>query len=163
MTILPNDYYTTASTLPRPVVCEPMDEDWKARCREQWWGPGSKHPFPEGWRRETEHRAVMVRCLSFGGEAVCMHEEDPDIMGIFTKGVFIYGDNATLTQMRTNNCHENVLVLLESNPRRYAPMTGYALSEDGVWRSHSWLVDIRTDALVETTKRRTAYFGFTKV
>ena len=163
MTVLPNDYHTTASTLPHPVVCTPMDEAWKDRCREKWWGPGSKLPFPDDWKREAEHRGVMDRCLSFGGETVCMPNEDPDIMEIFTKGVFIYGDNATLIEMQASNCHENVMVLFEANPSRYAPMTGYALSDDGVWRSHSWLVDLSTGTLVETTKSRTSYFGFTKV
>lgn len=35
--------------------------------------------------------------------------------------------------------------------------TGYGLSDDGVWRSHSWVMC--HDALHETTEARIAYFG----
>ena len=40
--------------------------------------------------------------------------------------------------------------------------TGYALSKDGMWRQHSWLVlrKCRSYKIVETTEKREAYFGF---
>jgi hypothetical protein len=37
--------------------------------------------------------------------------------------------------------------------------TGYALSKDGIWRSHSWCFDRKTYRVVETTKKRVAYHG----
>ena len=39
--------------------------------------------------------------------------------------------------------------------------TGYALSEDGLWRCHSWVVQpmARTVRVWETTVKRVAYFG----
>src|SRR5258708_7764341 len=37
-------------------------------------------------------------------------------------------------------------------------VNGYALSKDGLWRQHSWLVTPE-GGLVETTVRRAAYFG----
>ena len=36
-------------------------------------------------------------------------------------------------------------------------MTGYALSDDGLWRSHSWVVT--DEVLYETTVARELYFG----
>ena len=38
---------------------------------------------------------------------------------------------------------------------------GYALSEDGLWRCHSWVVQpmARTVRVWETTVKRVAYFG----
>jgi hypothetical protein len=35
--------------------------------------------------------------------------------------------------------------------------TGYALSDDGLWRQHSW--DVLRDGILETTKARQKYFG----
>lgn len=39
-------------------------------------------------------------------------------------------------------------------------MTGYALSDDGIWRAHSWGVDLTTGDTIETTDARWLYFGF---
>ena len=37
-------------------------------------------------------------------------------------------------------------------------MTGYALSDDGLWRQHSWGL-LTDDRVVETTVARLRYFG----
>ena len=45
-------------------------------------------------------------------------------------------------------------------------MTGYALSDDGMWRQHSWCICdageeyIEDSIIIETTEKRLAYFGF---
>ena len=42
-------------------------------------------------------------------------------------------------------------------------MTGYALSADGIWRQHSWLVAFDNEDypyIVETTEERISYYGF---
>ena len=40
-------------------------------------------------------------------------------------------------------------------------MTGYALSDDGLWRQHSWLIAKpgRRWTVIETTCRRLLYYG----
>lgn len=40
--------------------------------------------------------------------------------------------------------------------------TGYALSEDGMWRQHSWIIwhKARSNQIIETTVPRILYFGF---
>ncbi|MEU7909030.1 hypothetical protein [Actinoplanes sp. NPDC049118] len=54
-------------------------------------------------------------------------------------------------------CHGNVAALWIDGALASIG-TGYALSEDQLWRQHSWGVD--TDgALVETTEERRAYVG----
>ena len=37
-------------------------------------------------------------------------------------------------------------------------MTGYALSESGIWHQHSWLMN--KDKIIETTVNRSKYFGY---
>jgi hypothetical protein len=55
-----------------------------------------------------------------------------------------------------------VALLYARNPRRFRIVTGYALSDDGLWRQHSWLHDtagFRRRHTIETTERRIRYFG----
>jgi hypothetical protein len=56
-----------------------------------------------------------------------------------------------------NCCHGNAADLWARDPEKYQLVTGYALSDDGLWRSHSWVVDDRH--LYETTCRCERYFG----
>lgn len=70
-----------------------------------------------------------------------------------------------------SQCHTNSAMLWEANKSRtlegpyreeLALATGYAMSEDGLWRQHSWCV-LRTPArvkVVETTVPKVAYYGF---
>ena len=57
-----------------------------------------------------------------------------------------------------SQCHVNTAHLwLEGRVQGIA--TGYALSDDGLWRQHSWGLDDH-GRIVETTEERIAYFGF---
>ncbi len=60
--------------------------------------------------------------------------------------------------MARNGCHQNVASLWKSPKRGIIGVaTGYALSEDGLWRQHSW--GLLRDGVLETTERRDKYFG----
>ena len=64
----------------------------------------------------------------------------------------------TLKEMRSSMCHQNVAAVWKS--RRFGIIgvaTGYALSEDGLWRQHSW--GLLRDGVLETTEARLNYFG----
>ena len=66
-------------------------------------------------------------------------------------------DELRFVEMASNECHANSMVLAcAEDDLRYA--TGYALSGDGVWRSHSWAVD-QHGKVVESTVPRQLYFG----
>ena len=63
-----------------------------------------------------------------------------------------------LKQLKSSMCHQNVAAIWKS--RKFgivAVATGYALSEDGLWRQHSW--GILRDGVLETTEARVKYFG----
>jgi hypothetical protein len=45
---------------------------------------------------------------------------------------------------------------LES-PERFQIVTGYALSDDGLWRRHTWALE--GERVIETTEPRVLYFG----
>jgi hypothetical protein len=55
--------------------------------------------------------------------------------------------------------HDNAFAFWEKKPERYMVVTGYGLSKDGIWRPHSWCIDRKTGKIIETTERRTKYFG----
>jgi hypothetical protein len=58
---------------------------------------------------------------------------------------------------RPSDCHGNVGRLWIRRKGRIEIATGYALSDDGLWRSHSW--GFEADHVIETTEARELYFG----
>ncbi len=56
-------------------------------------------------------------------------------------------------------CHDNVIAKWKKNKKRYTMVTGYGLSNDGLWRQHSWLIDTKNTILLETTVARILYYG----
>lgn len=148
--------YSSPNELPRKLDIEPMDKDWKARIADLRWSRAYANRLPVESRH---HEDLAVLLLSYGGEEVCMpYDVIQDEDRILTEGVFIYGDNADLIQMTANNCHENSARLCASSTGDLKVMTGFALSDDGMWREHSWVVG--EDKIIETTELREAYFGF---
>ena len=59
----------------------------------------------------------------------------------------------------TDRCNFRCVYCRSADPENYVVMTGYGLSRDGIWRPHSWCVDRKTGKIIETTERRTKYFG----
>lgn len=60
------------------------------------------------------------------------------------------------TQNSLNECHRNSARLWSEDKGKI--ITGYALSDDGIWRQHSWID--AGDYLIETTDSRVLYFGY---
>jgi hypothetical protein len=67
------------------------------------------------------------------------------------------GQLARLEEMEDSNCHVNTAVLFKQGSGLIA--SGFALSEDGLWREHSWLLD-HAGGLIETTVLRIFYHGY---
>jgi hypothetical protein len=61
-----------------------------------------------------------------------------------------------------HECHANA-AFWEQNRGQFpvAIVSGYALSEEGLWRQHSWLIakPYRRWTVIETTVRRVLYYG----
>jgi hypothetical protein len=56
-------------------------------------------------------------------------------------------------------CHPNAAMMFVRSRRRVRIASGYALSADGLWRQHSWGVDVEDGRIIETTERRLRYYG----
>ena len=74
-----------------------------------------------------------------------------------TLSVFLDAKDAVFEEGEAGECHENAHKLMYSDNAALVG-TGWALSEDGLWRQHSWAHRV-DGTLLETTEARIAYFG----
>jgi hypothetical protein len=103
--------------------------------------------------RMTQLRAVL---LAQGGEDIVARYE-PDLETLLARGRLMTSP-VTYRPMEESSCHGNVSRLwLDKALGITAIATGYGLSDDALWRQHSWAV--LEDGLLETTKMRVLYFG----
>lgn len=94
-------------------------------------------------------------------EEVCMTAYDEDAVKTLSRGQFFYG-SSYMRKGQPSQCHANSAYLWDANRGHCSIATGYALSEDGLWRCHSWVVQprSRTMRVWEMTVKRVVYFGF---
>jgi hypothetical protein len=103
-------------------------------------------------------RPIYDKLLSFGGDDVSIPVASEKEIGLLQsdKCRFFSGESVSV-RGDPNMCHRNVAVLWKSNPDMVI-YSGYALSDDGVWRQHSWGFDDGT--VIETCVKRKKYFGY---
>lgn len=136
-----------------------MDTDRKADCKES----STLEDMKKMYLSMDNHLFVLrQKLLTFAGEAVCFPPCEEDLDNILSYGQFWAGGNAKLMRGEPSQCHVNSANLWEQNKEATRICTGYALSEDGIWRQHSWLVwhKPRSNQIIETTAKRIAYYGF---
>jgi hypothetical protein len=108
--------------------------------------------------QQPELKRLKRLLLRLGGEfLVAPQKPDQDIPMLLEQG-FLTSGPTTLKVMKSSSCHQNVASVWTK--RKFGIVgiaTGYALSNDGLWRQHSW--GILRDGVLETTKERLKYFG----
>jgi hypothetical protein len=113
-------------------------------------------------------KPLLDLLLSHGGEFAVLHPHEEELEKILARGYAQSGRGAGVLRGERCRCHCNSADLWKNDHNRYAIVTGYALSEDGIWRQHTWLVDLSDGVhqrkklfrIYETTERRVRYFGF---
>lgn len=165
--------------------CVPMDKEWKESIsQDKWWATGYNLKEEDIKDSPKIKRLLELRdiLLSYGGEEVCLPFGDEDIDKIINRGLlFVINDeNEDVGQIvhydeligLPNQCHRNSCYLYKCNEVQVEYedcvkiMTGYALSNDGMWRQHSWCIAymgedyIEDSIIIETTEERVAYYGF---
>ena len=141
-----------------------MDDTWRQTLYDRgdaWWLKGSD-ALPED-PNQLQMMPLKDRLLSFGGDSVCFPGIEEDLNKIMERGVLWDGSGAEMMRGLQSQCHANSANLWSNNQDKTVIMTGYALSVDGMWRQHTWLVafdDNDCPYLVETTEYRVAYYGF---
>lgn len=163
---LPKKPIQIPSDMPKPIHTQKMSKDWIERTSHLFWSTSYEGNTELLKPIFQEMLGLRDFILTFGGDQVCMPFIEDDIQKITERGQLWYGDRSKMIIGRNNGCHENSAILWEENrligqENRHLA-TGYALSDDGMWRQHSWIVDTSRDEtfIIETTTERVAYFGF---
>ena len=141
------------------LICNPMSSEWKQNIAEnKWWASTNRDKDTEDIKPLRE---FMDTLLGFGGEEVCMELEDEHFYLMKDYGQFWLGKNIKMMKGIKCACHQNSADLWNHNKTNTLICTGYALSEDGMWRQHSWVLWFkpRSVQIVETTTPRKAYYG----
>lgn len=101
----------------------------------------------------------LIETLTTGASesAVVVPREDPQIDAIIKRGKFFPTKGSMRFKGFANQCHANTAALFNAS-KIDAIVTGYALADDGGWRSHTWGLIGKT--LIETTPAKYGkYFG----
>jgi hypothetical protein len=102
--------------------------------------------------------SLKAKLFTIGGDKISP-QPCPFVSEIASHGVLVELP-IKLRQMDGNRCHHNVASLWEQrkkHSRLKAIATGYALSEDGMWRWHTW--GLAATHILEATAVRLQYFG----
>lgn len=173
----PRDGYSRPFKLPtklKSLVPNPpyKDKEWVAKAKVQyWWYSKNTIDYMVGKVPTThmEYYSDLYKFRDFilkkaGGYEVDLSKGEGDTKDILERGVVLYGENAKFVKGEPNQCHLNSINYWKKkkDTKDIVFMTGYALSEDGIWRQHSWLLSqgIASSKVIETTTPRIAYFGY---
>jgi hypothetical protein len=150
---------------PYPALCTPLGQDWREVTREskmQWWASTNEHFRTKVWP-DFDMRVYDLRdkIVAFGGEEVCMPYGEPEVEELISRGQ-LWGATSRMQIGVMSQCHRNSAKLWAKNQDKCFIATGYALSEDGLWRGHTWCVKrtSRGISIIETTVPRLLYFGY---
>lgn len=148
----------TPSQLPRPIITNPISEEWDNTIKDMYW----YHTSPKEIFKQKDLYDLRELLLSFGGSEVCLPVKDDDTANILSRGQLWYGDRIIKKTGYPSQCHSNSADYWYRRRNTTVLCTGYALSKDGMWRMHSWCIDTRNPEVkvIETTTERVAYFGF---
>lgn len=109
--------------------------------------------------KQPEIKLLRKVLLSLGGDEMVAPPGDfeRDLEALLKLGHVTAGP-VRLKVMKTSNCHGNIQELWNREAKGLVALcTGYALSDDGLWRQHSW--GILREGVLETTEPRAKYFG----
>jgi hypothetical protein len=152
---------------PFRIRWKPMDEDWKRRFDQH---TGDPFELPVGCRDlppavvqadRARKEQLLAGLLAWGGDRVSLSRWDDDLPLIVSHGQLWSGRGALRRPGEPGRCHGNVARFWERSPEKLLIATGYGLSADGMWRQHTFGVELAggRPRIVETTVPRVAYFG----
>jgi len=104
--------------------------------------------------RLPQHR-FAAHLFEIGGDRLVWFDDDDAEAFLWDERLFTA--EVRMRRGRRNRCHGNSAKLWGKDTDRRQIGTGYALSDDGTWRRHSWV--LQGKRLYETTVPRERYFG----
>jgi hypothetical protein len=111
---------------------------------------------------ETHRLAELrTRLLKLGGHDVLFYNPEYDLDALLERGHHLSAEGSeTRRILGGSECHRTACVYWIDSKGATTVATGYALSDDGVWRQHSWGLELGTMRVIEPTVSRVLYFGF---
>lgn len=110
----------------------------------------------EDFKAKPILKKLSAKILEYGGTIVAFQPDVYDRL-LLQRGRYFHGA-ATMRRGKPCQCHANTAAMWKKNPDRVSIVTGYALSDDGVWRCHTWGLS-KSGTVYETTVARDGYFG----
>ena len=111
--------------------------------------------FKERLEQCPELIPLRNKLLEIDGLEIVPRPES-DLTKLMERGrLFDFG--VELRLMRRSGCHENAAKLWRENRKDNKICTGWGLSDDGLWRQHTWVIS--NEKIIETTEVRIKYFG----
>jgi len=140
------------------VELKPERKEWLA-ARNRMLTQSESDP------KKQELKEILGRAA---GEAAIIAEQESDMDELLLRAFFFLGTDIAYVEGAESRCHMNSALFWLNNVEFCDLMTGYALSDDSIWRQHSWCLLHKDPAseedispcIVETTVKRLLYFGF---
>jgi hypothetical protein len=140
-------------SIKKSLNLEPLDPE-----RREFLRTRTEKAFSESPHLKKLHDLLV----GIGGEAVVLwngSNRERFVNDLIELGKAELAHEVRMQPGEPGDCHENSQRLTSEHPQQYLLFTGYALSQDSVWRPHSWVRDLETNSIVETTEKRVIYFG----
>lgn len=109
---------------------------------------------------DRRYNQLESTLLAIGGERMVWLPE-PHLDHLLSRGKAFSEPVVFAKSRRPSECHRTSVRMYLAEPGVYQIATGYALSDDGLWRQHSWLWKPSSGKLYEPTPiKRDRYYGF---
>jgi hypothetical protein len=108
------------------------------------------------WKNMHNDLQLTMNKIFPGTHLVASPNDLLDLINVNT--IIIPNSNYKIQLMEQSRCHDNSLKLYKNDPTLKL-FSGYALSGDGLWRHHSWVMT-QADDVIETTEKRLIYMGY---
>jgi hypothetical protein len=114
--------------------------------------------FRKAAEQQPDLEVLRGLLLGLGGiHLVAPPGPDADLPLLIDAG-FVMAGPVVLKTMKKSECHTNVAEIWAEKQHGLVGIgTGYSLSNDGLWRQHSW--GLRREGILETAASRVKYFG----
>ena len=122
---------------------------------EPEWAKWAHAKTEKSLKAMPELKPLQDRLLSLDGDWVAL-EPEPDLEELLNKGQITKG-KVICKPMAPCQCHRNCAQYWDEHSKTCKIATGWALSTDGIWRQHTWI--LKSKAIIETTELRTLYYG----
>ena len=114
--------------------------------------------FREAARKQPDLRVLRRLLLGIGGSHLVAPPWPDERLSTLIEDGFVMAGPVVRRTMKESRCHTNIAEVWARGRHRLIGIgTGYSLSDDGLWRQHSW--GLRREGILETTAPRVKYFG----